>query len=132
MPASEKKVISLSQENAFVWVNISSAWTRSRWAGHEISVRRGNFQLIWFEFCCCWKLGLWRDLFEINYPWSRDNFFHMNSLLFWWIMLVPLTAWKESIFGVILVRIFPHSDWIRRDIPYLSVFSPNVGKYGPE
>ena len=28
--------------------------------------------------------------------------------------------------------IFPHSDWIRRDIPYLSVFSRNVGKHGPE
>ena len=34
-------------------------------------------------------------------------------------------------FGVVLVRIFPHSDWIRRDTPYLSVFSPNAGKYGP-
>ena len=31
-----------------------------------------------------------------------------------------------------LVRIFPHSDWIRRDTPYLSVFSPNVAKYGPK
>ena len=31
-----------------------------------------------------------------------------------------------------LVRIFPHSDWIRRDTSYLSVFSPNVEKYGPE
>ena len=29
-----------------------------------------------------------------------------------------------------LVRIFPHSDWTRRDT-YLSVFSPNAGKYGP-
>ena len=28
-----------------------------------------------------------------------------------------------------LVRIFPHSHWTRS---YLSVFSPNVGKYGPE
>ena len=27
-----------------------------------------------------------------------------------------------------LVRIFPYSDWIRRDTPYLSVFSPNAGK----
>ena len=27
-------------------------------------------------------------------------------------------------------RIFPHSDWIRRDTPYLSVFSPNAGKSG--
>ena len=31
-----------------------------------------------------------------------------------------------------LVRIFPHSDWIRRYTPYLSVFSPNAEKYGPE
>ena len=39
---------------------------------------------------------------------------------------------KVFVFGVILVRIFPHSDWIQRDIPYLSVFSPSAGKYGPE
>ena len=31
-----------------------------------------------------------------------------------------------------LVRIFPYSDWIRRNTEYLSVFSPNVGKYGRE
>ena len=31
-----------------------------------------------------------------------------------------------------LVRIFPLSDWIRRDTPYLFVFSPNAGKYGPK
>ena len=30
------------------------------------------------------------------------------------------------------VRIFPHSDWIRRDNSYFSVFSPNAGKHGPE
>ena len=30
------------------------------------------------------------------------------------------------------VRIFPHSDWIRRDAEYLSVFSPHAGKHGPE
>ena len=40
------------------------------------------------------------------------------------------TAWKASVFGVILVRISPHSDWIRKDTPYLSVFSPNAGKHG--
>ena len=37
-----------------------------------------------------------------------------------------------SVFGVILVCIFPHWHWIRRDTPYLSVFRPNSGKYGPE
>ena len=31
-----------------------------------------------------------------------------------------------------LVRIFPHLDRRRGDTKYLSVFSPNVGKYGPE
>ena len=36
------------------------------------------------------------------------------------------TARKVSIFGAFLVRIFPHSDWIRRDTKYLSVFSPKA------
>ena len=31
-----------------------------------------------------------------------------------------------------LVLIFPHSEWIRRDTSYLSVFTPNAEKYGPE
>ena len=43
-----------------------------------------------------------------------------------------ITAWEVSIFGVFLVRIFPDSDWIQRDTSYLSVFSPNAGKSGPE
>ena len=47
-------------------------------------------------------------------------------------MLLRYRAWKVSVFGVILVRIFPHSDWTRRDREYLSVFSPNAGKCGPE
>ena len=42
------------------------------------------------------------------------------------------TAQKVSVFGVFLVRIFPHSVWIWGDAEYLSVFSPNVGKYRPE
>ena len=37
-------------------------------------------------------------------------------------------AWKVSAFGVIIIRIFPHSEWIRRDTKYLSVSSPNVGE----
>ena len=39
---------------------------------------------------------------------------------------------KVSVFGVILVLIYPHSDWIRRDTEYLSVFNPKAEKYGPE
>ena len=36
-----------------------------------------------------------------------------------------ITAWNVSVFGVFLVRIFLYSH-------YLSIFSPNAGKYGPE
>ena len=36
----------------------------------------------------------------------------------WWKLMVALinTAWKVSVFGVIPVCIFPHSDWIRTRI----------------
>ena len=36
--------------------------------------------------------------------------FVLNS--YHYLPLVPCTAWKESVFGVIMVRIFPHPDWI--------------------
>ena len=36
--------------------------------------------------------------------------------------------WSYS--GPHFSRIFPHLDWIRRDTPYLSVFSSNAGKCG--
>ena len=37
-------------------------------------------------------------------------------------------AWKVSIFGVLLVHIFPHLHWKRRDTD----LSPNAEKYRPE
>ena len=37
-----------------------------------------------------------------------------------------------SVFRVFLVLILPHSDWIRRDMKHLSVFSPNARKCVPE
>ena len=37
-----------------------------------------------------------------------------------------------SVFGVILVHIFPHLDWIRTDTENLSVFSQNAWKHGLE
>ena len=48
-----------------------------------------------------------------------------------WIFVVIIfrvTPWKVSVFGVFLVRIFPHLNWIGRDSSYLSVFSLNAGK----
>ena len=48
----------------------------------------------------------------------------------------PIRIWctvlKLSVFRAFLVRIFSHLNWTRRDTEYLSLFSPNVGKYGIE
>ena len=45
---------------------------------------------------------------------------------------ISITTWKFSVFGVFLAHIFPHLNWIRSVTPYLFVFSPNMGKDGPE
>ena len=49
-----------------------------------------------------------------------------------WSTLIDNTAWKVYICEVFLVYNFRHSDWIQRDAAYLSVFSPNAGKYWQE
>ena len=35
-----------------------------------------------------------------------------NSMLFLLMKKIKITAWKVSVFGVVLVPIFPHLDWI--------------------
>ena len=47
------------------------------------------------------------------------------------LFIFPLRE-KCSNKAFFLVRIFRYLDWIRRFTKYLSVFSPNTGKYGPE
>ena len=43
------------------------------------------------------------------------------------------TVWKVSVFGVILVRISPHLDWIQRDIsPYSVHMRENIGQNNSE
>ena len=59
--------------------------------------------------------------------------FDAASSIFWWLWQQQLSL-REMCPNteLFLVRIFLYSDWIRRDTAYLSVFSPNTGKYGPE
>ena len=37
-------------------------------------------------------------------------------------MRATSTAWNVSVFGVFLVRIFPHSNWIQRNTPNMDTF----------
>ena len=68
-----------------------------------------------------WCLSIWKNQ-------------HQRSIQYWHIpdSILGITAWKVYVFWVFLVRIFPRSDWIRRDTPYLSEFSLNAEKYRPE
>ena len=74
-------------------------------------------------------------IFHRNTDFSRILVFKRTEKYFFFLKkkkFISNTAWKVSVFGIFLVRIFPHLDWIRRDAVYLPVFSPNAGKYGPE
>ena len=66
---------------------------------------------------------------------SKNTFFteHVSGTASWEEFMIKSAkvisdkALKVSVFGIILVRIFSHLDWMRRDTEYLSVFSPNAG-----
>ena len=51
---------------------------------------------------------------------SDSNLVCVNtfSLVRSFLSIIYFFAWRVSVFGVILVRIFPHSDWIRSDISW--------------
>ena len=78
----------------------------------------------------------WIYIFVSTHHISHSRFIYGDSFglsaCFFTLKSSLLTAQKVSVFRVILVRIFPHLNWIRRDISYLSVFIPNAGKNGPE
>ena len=102
------------------------------------------------NFYCC--VGIqWKDVNQIWYliiiVFSRDNqsrtimiIIGTTTVIISVLILVLIkllisvltTAWKVSVFGVFLVYIFPHLDWIRKNTPYISAFSPNAGKHEPE
>ena len=68
-----------------------------------------------------------------KYSWKKQGFYGLLVMDFIYILApwLDFTGWKTSKCGVILACILLHSDLIQRDNPYPSVFSPNVGKYGP-
>ena len=50
-------------------------------------------------------------VYQLGYPCKASRIFFQKQLI-----KLLFTAWKVSVFGFILVRIFPHSDWIRTRI----------------
>ena len=111
------------------WLKKIKAWIShdGTWLFHEIK----NF------VNCAWKTiyrnyhflteVTFKDLLKIYYfdhwfEWSKcseksNNFFRFVGSVWPWTLCSKI-AWKVSVFGVILVRIFPYSDWMRRDTLY--------------
>ena len=84
------------------------------------------------------------EVISIYWPAKTQHATHQNSENVCCIPLLHVISGNVSAFltfslhekclntELFLVRIFLHSDQIRRETPYLSVFNLNVGKYGPE
>ena len=89
-----------------------------------------NVNMIWLEKPTFSRCGLGLSSWE-NLK-GEDFFTTTPSLILNRFKILQILREKCPNMELFLVRIFPHSDWIRRDTSYLSVFSPNAGKYGPE
>ena len=100
-----------------------------------------NFSLLLVDFVTL-AYNYFIKAFETQQHWNYKLFFRvflacmyvLKCESFQILIEESTTSLRESCLNTkfFLVRIFPHLDWIRRDTPYLSVFSPNAGKYGPE
>ena len=81
----------------------------------------------WINCTLLSALSLLQNYSQNTSRWSYNSETALTDLLLYGESRFVLiyTAWKLSVFGVFLLRIFPHSE-------YLSVFSSNEGTYGPE
>ena len=94
----------------------------------------------WREFCLasanCTSQKIWytcctqRNQYQLTVTFMNGWYHHQEK----WVKVTDqCSVWmslceKCPNTELFLVRIFPHSEWIRRDTKYLSVFTPNAGK----
>ena len=78
------------------------------------------------------KLGLEKEVHDVIKPKKHNSqykYYLSGAFKLAWItFLKNYTAWKVSVFGVFLGRIFPHSDWVRRDTLYIHPYSVRIQK----
>ena len=85
------------------------------------NLKLNNVKVVWFAFEVTLLVSC--TVCTLCSFFSKERFT-------WNLRFLAATA-KKAIF-LVLVRIFPQSDWIRRDTGYLSVFSQNAGKNNSE
>ena len=89
---------------------------------------------LYIQNICCVKYTTTSILSDpYTFPYKGKSYMRKKghrNLIFWHILRrlkKIMQAWKVSVIGVFLVRIFSHSDWIQTDKEYLLVFSLNAG-----
>ena len=81
----------------------------------------------WTWSCITGLIGSVTFFWKLSTDWKVDSIPISRHVSF-----CAATAWKCPNIEFSLIRIFSHSDWIRRDTEYLSLFSLNARKCGPE
>ena len=112
----------IKAKSLFVKSSMIDVWQRSECASKFHAMSQHIYDLL---------LEKWMNTFQVTAPFqyplatSEKRILAKNALNFY-------AAWKVFIFGVVLVRIFPNSAWIRRNKEYPFVFSANEEKCRPE
>ena len=104
--------------NHFHDMKLINSWVIKVWS----FVRLKFLKFLNFELKLFWIKKLWKNR---KWRWQRIKWRRKVSLL-------SCNAWKVSFFGFVLVRIFPHSDWIRRDTPYSVRIRENANQNNSE
>ena len=78
------------------------------------------------------KTTFFNKLEAVNLTFVKSDIFRSLSSIYNKAFLRKsiTSAWKVSVFGVILVRIFPHSDWIQYSVRMRENADQNNSEYG--
>ena len=88
-----------------------------------------KIRILWCRtHSCSWRLSVKVSLM-LNNPFPVPFICKLKHTS---VHLIPTLREKCPNTEFFLVRIFPHWNWIRTDTEYLSVFSLNAVRYGPE
>ena len=93
------------------------------------------FTLFFCRFLLVWTFSFIENRIDNHEKFNRASYcihscllFHFSFFSFFNLDDFYILREKYPYLDFFLARIFPHSDWIRRDTDYLFVYTPNVGK----
>ena len=130
----DKHLKILRQSGQKLVVNYSSTLCQWNWkylSGPSLRLRHWLLRAPWHGFCLLNEESC--SYLSFNTGTSKIHLKEISRTLhkeFWRFGKRKFTAWKVSVARVFLVRIFPHSDWMRRERSIFPAFGLNAGRCG--